>query len=154
MRALSAVATAALLLLACACTAEKTAAPAPTRTTQARKTQPHAAHTRPTPSVSPVGTKASCAQARTVLDGIRLPLDLLKQGGTPVAWTDDLRAAQVRFAALGAATKPPVGQFEAGLGTDLDRLTAALDARETGTVHALADVIPGRIDLLTYWCRH
>jgi hypothetical protein len=79
---------------------------------------------------------------------------MLKQGGIPVAWTDDLRAAQARFAVLGAATKPPVGQFEAGLGTDLDRLTKALDAQETSTVHALADVIPGRINLLTYWCHH
>jgi hypothetical protein len=136
------------LLCVSACSPDTHPTPSNTQVTHAPAT-----HARPTPSASPVSTKASCAQARTALDGIRTPLDLLKQGGTPVSWTDDLRAAQARFAVLGAATNPPVGTFEAGLSEDLDRLTAALDAQETSTVHAVADVISGRINNLTYQCR-
>lgn len=104
-------------------------------------------------TTTPLSKASSCAQARTVLDGIQTPLGLLKQGGTPVSWTDDLRTAGERFRRLGASTAPPVGTFETGVSADLGHITAALDVGQSGTVHAVTDVLTSRISQLTYQCR-
>ncbi|WP_405580213.1 hypothetical protein [Streptomyces sp. NBC_01190] len=106
---------------------------------------------RDTASLITRGT--SCAKARAVLDGIQTPLGLLDDGGTPITWADELRAAGKRLGALGSITPAPVGTFEAGLSSDLDRLTAALDAKENGAVAPTADVIHNRIKNLTYQCQ-
>lgn len=147
MRATFAALTAAVFLLACGCTPDSTE-PAKGHPATASKV----AGTPTKKDEVPLSKAASCTKAHAALDAIRTPLDLLKHGGTPVSFTDDLRTAQTRFATLGAATPAPVGTFEAGLGTDLDRLTTALDAGQTSTVHAVADVISGRINQLTYQC--